>query len=110
MKTRKEINDILIDMQNGKICIGTACDLLQQPPKESWEYCKCSDLDATNRICNHCGKIVPKEKYGMTTPASTSLPDEGEIKPVFCPYCKKESAYGIGSDTECSNCGATWQS
>ncbi len=34
----------------------------------------------------------------------------GNIKPVFCPYCKTYNAYGIGDHTECNNCDRVWAS
>ena len=36
--------------------------------------------------------------------------EKGEIKPVFCPYCKTHNAYGYGDHTECNNCNRIWAS
>ena len=36
---------------------------LQSVKPAKGEECECKDLNATNRICNHCGKIVPIIHY-----------------------------------------------
>lgn len=29
------------------------------------EYCQCKELNARNRICLKCGRVVPKSRYGI---------------------------------------------
>jgi len=58
--------------------------------------------------CAECKDDLYGQRFGREVKFSAQ--PKAEIKPVFCPICKKYDAYGIGDHTECNSCGHTWAS
>ncbi|HDY66653.1 MAG TPA: hypothetical protein ENH85_02555 [Candidatus Scalindua sp.] len=73
-------------------CWRLAKEWLQSIQPAKGEECECKDLNATNRICNHCGKIVPIIHYqNPPTPDEKGgckhNPQQNDKLQIICTKC-----------------------